>query len=65
MNLLQFVFVVVVFILLVELLGVILTLAASLFIVWFVYANFGVAAAQGAALLLAVVLLLSGISARR
>ena len=65
MTLVPYIIITLAFILLVELVGVLLTLAASLFIVWYVFVNFGPGAAQLTALLLAVILLLNGLSRRR
>lgn len=65
MTLVPYIIITLAFILLVELLGVILTLAASAFIVWYVFVNFGPGAAQLTALLLVVILLLNSLSRRR
>ena len=65
MNVLLFFFIVLVFMVLVELLGILLTLGASLFIIWFVNVNYGANAAQAAALILVVILVVSSIPSRR
>lgn len=57
--------VVLVFVILVELSGVILTLIASGFIIWYIFVHYGDNAAQGAALCLAIILLISKISPKR
>lgn len=65
MNVLLFFFIVLIFMVLVELLGILLTLGASLFIIWYVNVNFGSNAAQAAALILVVILVVSSIPSRR